>query len=285
MMYADRFAIPTLYDRRVRRCAWVVATLAHVGLSFFLLNRWAGELSAGAPVIQPVAVSEILESEIARQLTAEITPTVEPAPAAGGSITTSVEPDRGIVQSVAAQLVNYRDADVGPDPLATVRDKARLLEQISSPAEIERMAESLRGAMGVDAQPVAAPTAETAPVDWADAVQSTAERIERDGVVEIHETFVDHRGGASTMVHVRTATGEADVYAYSMYLIERGKRLAESRCTAEDFNTAAERARPFDVINQFPLLRELHRSAIVPIMNKLARDEEVAKSVPADTRN
>ena len=241
-----------------------------------MLHQWAGQLPSRESGLAPVAVSHVLEAEIARQLSAAPARPNHDDSAAGDSATStvSVEPDAGAIRAAVSTLVNYRDVQAGPDPLAHVMQNAQLLERISSPEEVARMAEQLRSAMGVEATHVAAPSATTPAVDWDHALPSTAERIETEGRVEIHEMFVDRAGGATTMVHTRTIDPATGAFVYTVYLIESGVPHPQVICTQEDFEAAAERARPFEVINQFPLLRELHRSAIIPILEKLAPEAE-----------
>lgn len=250
-----------------------IAAMIHtVGIAV-LLNYLLGQFQ-NVPVLQPIATSELLDADIARQLTAQIQPVDPEAAPADPAATTAVEPGASVIQSVTARIRNYDKTETGPDPLETVRRNAALLERISSTKEIDRMADRLRDAMGAPAVPMHEPNAETPAVNWDKAVQSGGRRIVDGDRVEIHETFVDAGGGASTMIHAREPGDAPAEFIYTVTLLEGGHQTPPAQCTVDEFNSAAERVRPFEVISEFPLLRELHRSAIVPIMQKMSEDEE-----------
>lgn len=269
-MSSDSFAIP---PRRVRRMSFILAALIHaVGLTLSL-NYLLGQFQQITDV-KPIARSELVDEDIVRELTARID-RVSPEPqSAGASATTAVEPGSSVIESVAARIRNYKNAESGPDPLETVRRNAALLEQISGPKEVDRMADRLRKAMDAKSVTIRKPDADTPGVDWDRAVQSDGKRVEEGDRVEIRESFVDDRGGASTMIHVRAPGGDSGKFIYTIAMIERGKRSTPTRCTKSDFDAAAARIRAFEVIDEYPLLKELHRAAIVPIMQKLNRDDD-----------
>ncbi len=52
----------------------------------------------------------------------------------------------------------------------------------------------------------------------------------------------------------------------------------------ESFDMAVARQKPFAVINRFPLLKQIHREAVLPIMKKLATPRETATSQPTTTQ-
>lgn len=278
-MPVDSFARPS---RRVRRVSLAFSALLHSVAIALLLNYLLGEFRqlTDAP---PIARSELVDEDIVRELTARIDKYPMPPQVAEAGATTSIEPGASVIASVAERILNYADNDAGPDPLETVRRNARLLEQISNAKEVDRMADRLRGAMGASSVKIRQPDAGTPPVNWDHAVQSDGKRIEDGDRIEIHESFVDDRGGATTMIHARAPGNTPDSFAYTVSFIETGKRTAPSRCTKADFDDAASRIRAFEVIDQYPLLQELHRSAIVPIIQKLSQNDATsATSQPAD---
>ncbi|HPF41610.1 MAG TPA: hypothetical protein P5081_16575 [Phycisphaerae bacterium] len=275
-MYTETFAIP---PRRVRRISFLAAATLHAVVIALTLNYLLGRFQQ-APVVEPLVRSELVDQEIADRLTAEIARQETPAPDANaGVVTTSSEPGESVILSVASRILDYRDAATeGPDPLESVRQNAALLERISSAGEVDRMADRLRQAMGASDIRIREPDADTPAVDWDVAVQSDGRRLEIDDRIEIHETFVDDKGGASTMIHTREPAEASGEFVYTVALIEAGHRDPPSHCTKEEFDHAIERVAPFEVINQFPLLGELHRSAIVPIMQRMSKDEATSAS-------
>ncbi|MCB9852989.1 MAG: hypothetical protein H6819_07830 [Phycisphaerales bacterium] len=268
-MYPETFAIP---PRHVRRISFVIAAALHAVAIALLLNYMLGQFQQMA-VVKPVVQSQIVDSEIAEKLAAEIAQQPEPRNADAGAVMTAVEPGESVIDAVVAKIRNYRDAETGPDPLETIRRNAALLEQISNAGEVDRMAGRLRDAMGATSVPFREPNADTPAVDWNAAVQAGGKRVVDGDRVEIHETFIDDKGGASTMIHARTPIAATGDFAYTVALVEAGRHAPPNKCTQEEFELAAERIAPFEVIDQFPLLRELHRSAIVPIMQKMTQDE------------
>lgn len=268
-MHPESFAIP---PRHVRRISFVIAAALHaVGIAV-LLNFVLGQIQQMADV-KPVVRSELIDAQIAEKLTAEIAQQSDAPKPETGAVTTALEPGESVIDSVVARIRNYRNAETGPDPLETVRRNAALLERISNTDEVDRMAGRLREAMGANSIAIREPNADTPAVDWNVAVQSGGKRVENGARVEIHETFIDDKGGASTMIHTKAPIGATDDFTYTVALIEAGRNEPPNKCTREEFELAAERIAPFEVIDQFPLLRELHRSAIVPIMQKMSQDE------------
>lgn len=253
--------------------------MLHTVAIFIFLNYLFGRFDPETSSVEPIAHGELVNEEIVRRLTAELAKQPKPSGIAEPSMATAIEPGVGVVESIAQRILDYEPTEGGPDPLATVRRNAALLERISSPEEIDRMASKLREAMGASSLQLRRPTADTPPVDWPQAVPSGGKRIEVGERIEIHETFIDAAGGASTMIHAKEAAPNSEDFIYTIAMIERGQRDPPSRCTKDDFDLAAERIRPFEVIDQFPLLQELHRSAILPIMQKMSQDESA--NVPA----
>ncbi|MCA9254416.1 MAG: hypothetical protein KDA33_02210 [Phycisphaerales bacterium] len=275
-MYTESFAIP---PRRVRRISFLAAATLHAVVIALTLNYLLGRFQQ-IPVVEPVVTSELVDQEIADRLTAEIARQKASTPTANvGAVTTSSEPGDSVILSVASRILNYKDAAAdGPDPLESVRQNAALLERISSAGEVDRMADRLRQAMGASDIRIREPDADTPAVDWDVAVQSGGRRVEIDDRIEIHETFVDDKGGASTMIHTRKPAGETGEFVYTVSLVEAGHRDPPSQCTKDEFDLAVDRIAPFEVINQFPLLGELHRSAIVPIMQRMSKDEATSSA-------
>jgi hypothetical protein len=280
MMQTDSFAMP---PRRVRRVSLALAILLHMVGMAVLTNYLLGQFQQSSTSPEPLARSELLNQEIVDRLVAELANQPQPAGSASPSMATAIEPGAGVIESIAERIRHYDKTAQGPDPLETVRRNAALLERISNPAEVDRMASKLRDAMGAAPTEIESPTAETPAVDWNDAVQSGGRRIDVGDRIEIHETFVDTKGGAATMIHAKAPKPNSDEFVYTIAMIEKGRRDPPSACEKQDFETALQRIRPFEVIEQFPLLRELHRSAIVPIMQKMSQEssDDVPTSQPA----
>ena len=100
--------------------------------------------------------------------------------------------------------------------------------------------------------------------------RSTRE-VEGD-LVRIRETLTDPAGRSFIMIASRRTDPSTGEYTYETSNIEDGVTLTFP-ATAETFEQAEARHRPFELMERFPLVGQLHREAVVPILRMLAEPE------------
>lgn len=252
--------------KRARRWSLVLAVMLHSLVLGAALQLW----SRGLQNVALQAAEPMLSGEL---VSIESLPPVEiddPIPPTSRD-QLAFEPSAELVQSVAARILNeahHRDGH----SLSDVREKAELLDRISNADEIKKMADHLRSAIGTDLDGIDDTSEDAPPVDWNRALPVSAKRVEADGSFEVHEVFADPDGGRSVMIHARITDG--DHVKFTTCFIERGQRSAPVQSTKAEFELALARIEPLEMMQDYPLLQELHRSAILPILHKLAAEQE-----------
>lgn len=192
------------------------------------------------------------------------------APTAAGKVGIAVEPDRDMVREIARQLLSAERETPDPAAFDTLMQKARLLEQISTPEEVSRMSQRIRDALGVPTFPVVKEGAGSGSIDFDQAQLVSSERLETPDAIEIREHLIDASGAWAEIAYVRRQSPGGIVY--EQVFSEAGREPILFESSAEEFDAAVARQRPFAIINRFPLLQSLHREAVLPLMDKLARD-------------
>lgn len=207
------------------------------------------------------------------------TPIGETAPIAA---TLVVEPANDIVDGLASDVLKAAHQPPPPDALAELARKAELLQRVSSPEEVRRISRQVRRALG--APPPIAPREPAAGghFDYDNCFLVDAVRLERPGEIEIRETLTDPAGRTITICNLRRDDGASGALRYERILIEPNSPPLRTASDRETFEEALARQRPFEVINRFPLLRQIYDEAVLPIMDMLAREEASAANPPND---
>jgi|GEM_PF-1903238 len=259
-------------NRKARRWSLWLAVAVHMLLLGVVLHLW----SSGLRDITLSAAQPMLSGEV---IDAQALPPVEVEATVQGNF--AVEPSAELVDSMAQRML--RDSrKAGGHSLSDVREKAELLERISNAGEIQKMADHLRSTLGAELEGIDAANEDAPPVDWNNALPISAKRVEADDVLEVHEVYADPAGGRTVMIHTRKQHNDA--VEYTTGFIERGIRGEPVESTKEEFEAALARIEPIEMMQEYPLLRELHRAAILPILHKMVAqyeaDERAARGNP-----
>ncbi len=181
------------------------------------------------------------------------------------------EPGVDHVRRAAALIVDAADRPPAPDAIERLSRKAEVLEQISSPAEVSKMAGVITGVLGIeDHASERIDPAGGGSFDFNHALLTGSIRVEDGDRVRIIETLKDSTGNIRELIWLRSFDPETDglVYEQSMSGTGEGSRFFAS--SAGEFEDAEVRHLPFAVINRYPLVGQLHREAVLPILRKLS---------------
>jgi len=274
---------------RWKRCAFVAVSL-HLTIVTFLFSRYIStDRSLVEPSVEPLVRGMLVDAEPIRTQHASggrIHSGSPDSPTADSAIqadVTTYEPDAGLVGTLAGDILTGMRQTLGPDALDKLADKSRTLERISSPEEVSRMAAAIArtfGARTATQSPTTAPA--DGRFDFDAALLTNVSRTEVGGVTRITQHLSDSAGRTAQVVtsrHTDAATGDA---RYELCLVEPGRRSAPFRVGVEEFAEAEASYRPFAVLERFPLVQQLHREAVVPILGKLIEDD--SSLLPADLR-
>ncbi len=257
---------------RGNRRAWRRAVAAAIGLHLSLfvslfVASVGGMQDAGGVVIEPLVTGVLSPAVLVESTTS------------GGSFeaevsvqTSDYEPADSVIRDAVAGLTTAGDRAAGDEAWAKLARKARVLEEISSPSEVSRMAGKITAILGVDKTPGATTRPAAGAFDFDRSVMTSSTRAVEGDAVRIRETLTDAAGRSFIMIasrRVDPATGE---YVYETSNIENGVTLTFP-ATAETFEEAKARHRPFELMERFPLVGRLHREAVVPILRMLAEPE------------
>ena len=199
----------------------------------------------------------------------------------------SVEPDNETIRRLLAAVTEASTQPADPRAREELLRHARILEQISNPEEVARMAEAIRNAFDArefSGRATSRPAAGS--VDFDQCVVADVTRVEDGDTVTIRETLTDPSGLDVLLLTSRTIdprTGEA---TYRQELMEPGREPTVLSATQEEFDSASARYAPFELMNRFPLVRQLHRQAVVPLLGKFANSrpsKTPPTSLPATT--
>jgi len=248
--------------RKARRWSLWLAVIAHSLLLGGVLHLWSSGLrDVTLNAAQPILTGELID--------AKSLPPVELDELQKKSM--AVEPSPALIGSMA-QRVLHDARNVDGHSLSEVRQKAELLERISNADEIQKIADHLRSTLGAELEGIDATSENAPPVDWNNALPISAKRVEAEGMLEVHEVYADPAGGRTVMIHTRKKADDGITYTTSF--IERGHRGAPVASTQSEFEAALARIEPIEMMQDYPLLRELHRAAILPILHKMVAEYE-----------
>ncbi len=269
-------------DQSVRGQSFALALLLHaLVLAAFAYAGFRGMVPTHEPEFSAMVRASLSAErfETAPPESGEAHWVDEPAPEADGGVIASdsaalvVEPGEAVVSGLARDVLAAAHKPPPPDALAELARKAEVLQRVSNPEEVRRIAQQVRRVLGAPppiAQGVPAPGGQ---FDYDNPLVVDAIRIERPGEVEIRETLADPAGRSITICTVRREDAMSGAFQYERILIEPQSQPHRTPSDRETFEEALARQQPFEVINQFPLLRQIHDEAVLPILGKLSREE------------
>jgi len=262
-----------------------LALVMHTGISLAMLHyAGLGINDVTVSALEPVVRGDLVEFEADIGLPLQDTQ-AEDAAAAAGQTRVAIEPSMAIIRDVASSMLEDRDEQPAPDALETLAHKAKLLERISSPQAIAAMAERIRQALGTRGEITSRPADDRPVVVDIDRCQLVdVARVESDGAVEIRETLTDLAGHSVIVVALRRTDPTTGKLTYEQILIEPGRSPQTVRSDKEAFEAALARYRPFKLIHRFPLLKQLHRQAVLPILDKLTHEPDPLTRPAGETR-
>lgn len=265
--------IPSALDRQRRawRRSFLLALSIHAGIGAWLLSHAVPE----PPTDDWARIEPMLRAGIAEETDKSSIPPGAAAPGDGLSATDAAEPMEvdirgGMEQAIAAAA----DSLASGDALNRLSEQARMLEQVSNPQEVARMAGRISEAMGLKAWPEGATSRPASQVafDFDRAMLLDITREERGDTVTIRQVLGTRDGARAIIESSRRMTDTGP--KFEQRLIESDSSSATAvpalPLDAEDFAAAEARAKPYELIRQYPLVQQLHRSAVLPLMEKLA---------------
>lgn len=258
-------ALPTI--PRAWRPALLLAVLLHGGLVFMLIAGALRGVGAGREV------GDLQLEPLPRGRLAVSSPSpARRAPAVETPIrVTETESAMDTVRGAVSRILEAARKPAAPDALSALARKVQLLERISSADEVTRMAALITQALGAEERSPASTTRPAAgPFDFDHSLMTASRRNEDEDVVRISETLTDPAGRTFTIVSMRTLDPQTGAVTYQRTTRSPGSAPSRFRLSAGDFRDAVARHRPFNLINRFPLVRQLHRQAVLPILRKLA---------------
>jgi len=261
-----------------------LAMMLHTGISLAMLHYAGfglGDVSVNA--LEPIVHGDLVEFEAGLNVPIQGAQPDEPTVAAGQT-RIAIEPSMALIREVTSSMLEDREKDAGPDAIEELVRKAMLLERISSPRAVSSISEKIRRALGTRDEIASQPaTLGPVAVDIDTCQLIDVVRVESEGVVEIRETLTDPAGFSIIVVSLRRtdpATGEA---VYEQMLIEPGQEPARLTSDKESFEAALSRYRPFRLMHRFPLIKQLHRQAVLPILDKLTSERDPTTQPSGET--
>ncbi len=252
-----------------------LAMVMHTGISLAMLHYAGlglGDVSVGA--LEPIVRADLVEFEAGLNVPIHGARPNESTDATGQT-RVAIEPSMALIREVTSFMLEEREKEAGPDAMEELVRKAKLLERISSPQAVSSISVKIRHVLGTRDEITSQPATDgPVAVDIATCQLIDVVRVESEGVVEIRETLTDRAGFSLIVVSVRRtdpATGEA---AYEEILIEPGQEPVRLPSDKEAFEAALARYRPFRLIHRFPLIKQLHRQAVLPILDKLTSERD-----------
>lgn len=185
------------------------------------------------------------------------------------------EPGVDQVRRAVALIADAAERPPDPDAIVQLSRKAEILEHISSPAEISNMAGVIAGVLGVEAAAnESVGPAGAGAFDFDRALLTDSSRVEDGDRLRIVETLSDPDGREQELIWLRTVDPATGAYVYEQAIATAGKGPEFFETSADEFEDAEARNRPYAVINRYPLVGQLHRQAVLPILRKLSESDE-----------
>ncbi len=284
---ADSVTFQSAPQRRIWTRSVMIAGLLHLSLAGYVMWQFAG-----APAYDAMASSNLLSGTIVHpvetppvSLSQNVEANDDPGSALNDtpSDTTgvAVQPDDSYLRRAAQSILSAADRVAASDAFDELEHKARIIEQISSPEAVARIATGVREALGVRpiAQPAAAEPA--GPFDYDRCVLVTSERHVSDACVEIRETLRDRAGRSNVLSYFRCVDPASGLTTYHQ-TETTARGMQEFGISEEEFADAQSRQRPYEIINRFSLVKQIHDQAVLPILDKLANEGDDAPDQSPD---
>lgn len=268
--------IPSALDtqRRAWRRSFLVALSIHLGIGAWLISYVVPE----PPMDDWNRIEPVLRAGIAEEINKSTQPQsdastgVAPVVTADADEPTEIDIRGGLERAMAAAA----DSFVSGDAMSRLSEQARVLEQVSNPQEVAKMAGRISEAMGLKAWPGAVtsrPSGEAA-FNFDKALLLDITREEHGGTVTIRQILGTRDGARAIIESTRRVTDNGP--AFEQRLIEskldRDSEPAVIPIDAEEFAAVEARQKPYDLIRQYPLVQQLHQSAVLPLMEKLSNE-------------
>lgn len=276
-MHADSMTIQSISQRRVWARSVMIAGLLHLSIAGYVMWQFAGAPAYDAlassnllsgTIVQPVETPPVSLSEN-HEATDDPGASLNDAPA--GPMGVAVQPDDAYLRRAARSILSAVDRTAASDAFEELEHKAKIIEQISSPEAVARITAGVRDALG--ARPIAQPAAEepAGPFDYDRCILVTSERHVSGACVEIRETLRDRAGRTIVLSYFRCvdpASGNAAFHQTET----TARGVQEFGISEEEFADAESRQRPYEIINRFSLVKQIHDQAVLPILDKLANE-------------
>lgn len=268
----------------------LAALAVHAGFAFWMLEQYTAvptlaQSSLGAIARQEIQVTPVPAVSVVEAMDSTKTDSdaksVEET-TSGLAPGTAVEPDFAFVKRAAQSMLAASEAPGEPGAMDELARKARVLEQISSAEEVARITSGLRDALSAAA--VANPSLEahsdSLSFDYDHCLLTNSKKLEKPGEIEIQETLTDPAGRFLVISYIRRIEEPSGESRYFQAEKNRKGEREEFPITKEDFEDAFSRNKPYQIINQFSLVRQIHDQAVLPILQKLADEADKRPATP-----
>jgi len=263
---------PLQMQRRAWRRSFLLALSIHVGIGAWLISHVVPEPPMDdwnriEPMLRAGIADEIDRSKNVGPAAAQLESVVA---ASDAGEPTEVDIRGGLERAMAAAAESF----VSGNAMNRLLEQAQVLEQVSNPQEVAKMAGRISEAMGLKAWPDRAtsrPSSEGT-FNFDKALLLDITREERGGTVTIRQVLGTRDGARAIIESTKRITNKGP--AFEQRLIEStAHRDADPTVIpidAEEFAAVEARQKPYDLIRQYPLVQQLHQSAVLPLMEKLA---------------
>ncbi len=271
--------IPSALDsqRRAWRRSFFLALSVHLGIGAWLLSHVVPE----PPMDELTRIEPMLRAGIADEMNKSITPVNAASPGTSAGEADAGDPmEVDIRGGIARAMAAAAESVVSGDAISRLSDQAQVLEQVSNPREVARITSRISEAMGLTAWPEGATSRPVEPVafDFNKALLLDITREEHGNTVTIRQILGTREGARAVIESSRRMTEKGP--RYEQRLIEPGSSAPEDAVMmtldADEFAAVEARQKPYELIRQYPLVQQLHKSAVLPLMEKLS--EEAAPS-------
>lgn len=264
-----------LIDRTAWNRAVFLAAMLHGAVGIALFSRFVG------PLKDPIAIEPVAVVQSSGGLNLEEAAPAEDEPqdlASGNAV--AVEPGSDYVAKAAQAILSAKDRPVAPGALSDLEKKARLVEELSSPEEISRIAEGVRAALGVKSMAPESGGSPSRGFDVDHCVVASAERFEQPDSLEIRETLRDRAGRVMVIAYIRRMNSTTGGVEFVQVHIEGDGERQEFAILPEEFAEAEARQRPYQIINRFGLLKQIHDQAVLPLLDKFSEEADAPEPEP-----
>lgn len=267
--------IPSALDaqRRAWRRSFFLALSIHIGIGAWLLSHVVPE----PPMDDWARIEPMLRAGIAEEIdkssksVGDVSQGESAAPADAGE-PIEVDIRGGIERAIAAAAESF----VSGDAINRLSEQAKVLEQVSNSQEVAKMTSRISEAMGLKAWPDGATSRPViaGEFDFDKALLLDITREERGDTVTIRQVL-GTRDGARAIIESRRRMTETGL-KFEQRLIESPSSKEDDSIIlpidAEEFAAVEARQKPYELIRQYPLVQQLHKTAVLPLIEKLSEE-------------